>query len=273
MKEVVIMKITAKTTKEQLKKFLGANVAKVRRKDKDLFDRIAYADKMLKKDEGKVTKKDLMDLAKAVMQLLGDKVVDPETKTLKVVAENSTKKGVTETVVELPKKGAKSDTKNDTKKDSKKKLTKKTPKEEEVKNVKSVDTERSIQLAEMFPETLTVEDNKYKLASDIKTMDNLYDALMKEEEIVFAYYWTKRHLRQFPYYGGLLGQPKSFDHDLDLASCIYVADNKKVAYEVSLYTDALYANIPEDFKDEDGVRIANGIEFQIYRQVDTEEKK
>lgn len=264
------MKLTTKTTKEQLKKFLGANVSKVRRKDKDLFDQIAYADKMIKKDERKVTRKDLMDLAKAVIKLLGDKVVDPDAQSnLKVVAETSVKKKVstpkdevaTTVEVEVPKK--------DTKKKltSKKKAPKVDKKEEEVKPLKAIDSEKLSQLAEMFPKTVTVGDSKYKLAEDIKTMEDLYNALNNEEEIVFAYYWTKRHLRQFPYYGGLLGQPKSFDHDLDLATCIYVSDEQKVAYQVSMYTEALYAIIPSDFKDEDGVRIANGIEFQIYRAV------
>lgn len=48
------MKITTKTTKEQLKSFLGANAKAVKTADKDLFDQIAYADKMAKKDDSKV---------------------------------------------------------------------------------------------------------------------------------------------------------------------------------------------------------------------------
>ena len=67
------MKITAKTTKEQLKSFIGANVKAVKKQDKDLYDRIAYADQMAKKDDSKVTRKDLADLAKEVIERNGRK--------------------------------------------------------------------------------------------------------------------------------------------------------------------------------------------------------
>ena len=52
------MKITNKTTKEQLKNILGANAKAVKSQDKNLFDRIAYADKISKTDDSKVTRKD-----------------------------------------------------------------------------------------------------------------------------------------------------------------------------------------------------------------------
>ena len=119
----------------------------------------------------------------------------------------------------------------------------------------------------MFPKTIEVGDAKYELAEDIKTLEDLYEALNKDEEIVFAYYWTKRHLKQFDYFMGWLGQPKSFDNDLDLATAIYVSDEKKVSYQVSMYTEAVYTILPTDFEEVDGVRVAGGIEFQIYRAV------
>ena len=87
------MKITAKTTKEQLKTFLGMNASAVKEADKDLFDRLVYADKMLRKDESKVQRKDLVDLAKDVIKALGDKCVEP--KSMKVETP-------TETPVETP---------------------------------------------------------------------------------------------------------------------------------------------------------------------------
>ena len=90
------MKITTKTTKEQLKSFLGANAKAVKTADKDLFDQIAYADKMAKKDDSKVTRKDLVDLVKSVISLLGDKCVEPALAQEKAPAtpqaENSVKK-------------------------------------------------------------------------------------------------------------------------------------------------------------------------------------
>ena len=103
-------------------------------------------------------------------------------------------------------------------------------------------------------------------------MDDLYNAISNDEDIMFAYYWTKRHLKQFTYFGGWVGQPKSFDNDLDLATAIYISDEKKVAYQVSNYTEAIYTIIPTDLEvADDGIRYAGGIEFQIYRGVESEE--
>lgn len=278
------MKITTKTTKEQLKAILGANAKAVKSQDKDLYDRIAYASKVAKTDDSKVTRKDLVDLVKDTMKLLGDKLVEPalaqETPTLQPQAENSVKKlskGKSEAQAEMEaeaeavmkEEGIKVDDKKSAKKSlgSKKK---EAPKKDGVTVLNTnadTDSEKAVQLAKAFPKTLTVGDSKYELAEGINTLDDLYEALNKDEEIVFAYYWTKRHLKQFPYFSGWLGQPKSFDNDLDLATAIYVSDEKKVSYQVSMYTEAIYTILPTDFEEEDGVRIAGGIEYQIYRAV------
>lgn len=292
------MKITSKTTKQELKNILGANVKAVKEQNKELFDRIAYADKMAKTDDSKVTRKDLVDLVKEVMKVLGDNLVVPalaEENTLapvEPVAENSVKKlakgvskkqksmeeSVPEEVVESEKTAEETqetpaepvkEEKVD-KKSAKKSLGKKKeqPKKDGVTDLAPVtNSGKAVQLAQAFPKSLAVGDSKYELAEDIKTFDDLYNALANDEEIVFAYYWTKRHLKQFPYFGGWLGQPKSFDNDLDLATAIYVSDEKKVSYQVSMYTEAIYTILPTDFDVEDGVRIAGGIEYQIYRAV------
>lgn len=287
------MKITTKTTKEQLKSFLGANAKAVKTADKDLFDQIAYADKMAKKDDSKVTRKDLVDLVKSVISLLGDKCVEPALAQEKAPAtpqaENSVKKlakgvskkqetkedtsseesGESEKTAEETQEEAKTE-KVDNKSAKKSLGGKKKPatKKEGVTVLNTdADSEKAVQLAKAFPKTLEVGDSKYELAEDIKTLDDLYEALNKDEEIVFAYYWTKRHLKQFSYFGGWLGQPKSFDNDLDLATAIYVSDEKKVSYQVSMYTEAIYTILPTDFEETDGVRVAGGIEYQIYRAV------
>lgn len=272
------MKITTKTTKEQLKSFLGANAKAVKEQSKELFDRIVYADKMAKKDDSKVQRKDLVDLAKEVMQLLGDAVTEIATAQPTVVAENQTKKlakGIskkqeikTEEEVPASEETADEQAEVDTKKSAKKSSKgAKTPKKDGVTVLESSDNKKTVQMAKMFPQTLEVGEAKYELATDIKTMDDLYEALAKDEEIVFAYYWTKRHLKQFDYFSAWLGQPKSFDQDLDLATAIYVSEEKKVAYQISTYTEAIYTILPTDFEEEDGIRVAGGIEFQIYRAV------
>lgn len=285
------MKITTKTTKEQLKSFLGANAKAVKTADKDLFDQIAYADKMAKKDDSKVTRKDLVDLVKSVMTLLGDKCVEPalaQETPATPQAENSVKKlakgvskkqetkeetsseesGESEKTAEETQEEAKTEKVDD--KSAKKSLggkKKSATKKEGVTALEGSNSQKTVQMAKQFPQTIEVGDSKYELATDIKSMDDLYEALNKDEEIVFAYYWSRRHLRQFDYFVGCLGQPKSFDNDLDLATTIYVSDEKKVAYQVSMYTEAMYTVLPKDFEDEDGIRVSFGMEYQIYRAV------
>lgn len=287
------MKITAKTTKKELANVLGANALLVKTADKKLFEELSYASKMFKKDETKVTKKDLADLVRATIKSLGDKFIEPalaeekveEPKTAEKTeevkkAENSIKKlgksksapkteekteevesepseVAKETAKEEPKKSA---PKKDTKKgDSKKKLTKK----EEAKNEAEL-------LAEMeFPKELEVDGVKYELASDIKSMEDLYNAVNEEDApaIVFAFHWTKAQIKVFNYFGGQLPTPKSFPNDLDLATCIWASDSYVVAYAISMYTEANYCVLPEDFEEEDGVRYCQGIDYQLYREV------
>lgn len=297
-----MFKITTKTTKKELKDILGANAKAVKEQDTELFDRIAYADKVAKKDDSKVTRKDLVDLVKDTMKLLGDTLVVPalaeETpaepaKKEAPKVENSVKKsgkGLSKKQKSLEKEEvaeqeeATADTeeteqeevveeKVDDKKSAKKSLGSKKKEKAKKDGVTVLEgTEKTVQLAKMFPQTLEVkigdDDCKYELASDIKTMEDLYNALEQDEEIVIAYYWTKRHLRQFPYFNGWLGQPKSFENDLDLATVMYVSEELRVSYQVSANTEAVYTLLPEDFAEEDGIRISGGTEFQIYRRTE-----
>ena len=126
---MIMMKITTKTTKTDLVNFLGANAKAVKAKDESLFHSMAYASRMMKDDEKKVTRKDLMDLAKDVMRLLGDSVSEPSAEPQKVVAENSVKKKVVKknTSAETPKKET---PKEEPKKEVNKETPKKTPKKE-----------------------------------------------------------------------------------------------------------------------------------------------
>ena len=281
------MKITAKTTKEQLKHFLGANVRAVKEQSKELYDRIAYADKMSQKDDSKVQRKDLVDLAKEVIALLGSAVVEPvlaeeptvET-TVEPVAENSVKKlakGVskkqksmeyssnvdsetaeaTAEVTEVP-----------TAEPTEEKADKKTAKKSvgSKKATKKEDTS-SKEKDYSFPETFEVEGTKYTLAPDITSMEDLYKAVENDEDIVLAFLYTKKMLKEAPYFYNMLGTPKSFPHDLDLADTIYVSEEFKIAYLISKYTEGCYSVIPEDFEEVDGVRYAGTMIYQIYRAV------
>ena len=277
------MKITSKTTKQELANVLGANAKVVKEQDKNLYDQMAYTSDMMKKDEKKVTRRDLVDLVKDVMKALGDKFVEPalaqETPAPAVQpqAENAVKKltkGVSKKQEMKPAKEQpakdKSTEEQGAEKAPKKSLGKKSTTKKSKEGVTDLEpatsSDKAVQLAKMFPKEISVGDDIYELAEDIKNFDDLYNALEKDEEIVFAYYWTKRHLKQFPYFMGWLGQPKSFDNDLDLATAMYVSDEKKVAYQISMYTEAVYTILPTDFEEVDGVRVAGGIEYQIYRK-------
>ena len=275
------MKITSKTTKQELAEILGANAKIVKAQDKNLYDQVAYTSNMMKKDEKKVTRRDLVDLVKDVMKVLGDKFVEPalaqETPTVQPQAENAVKKltkGVSKKQEMKPAKEEpakdKSTEEQGAEKAPKKSLGKKSTTKKSKEGVTDLEpatsSDKAVQLAKMFPKEISVGDDTYELAEDIKNFDDLYNALEKDEEIVFAYYWTKRHLKQFPYFMGWLGQPKSFDNDLDLATAMYVSDEKKVAYQISMYTEAVYTILPTDFEEVDGVRVAGGIEYQIYRK-------
>ena len=277
------MKITSKTTKKELAEILGANAKVVKAQDKNLYDQVAYTSNMMKKDEKKVTRRDLVDLVKDVMKSLGDKFVEPVlaqgtlAPAVQPQAENAVKKltkGVSKKQEMKPTKEEpakdKSTEEQGAEKAPKKSLGKKSTTKKSKEGVTDLEpatsSDKAVQLAKMFPKEISVGDDTYELAEDIKTFDDLYDALEKDEDIVFAYYWTKRHLKQFDYFMGWLGQPKSFDNDLDLATAMYVSDEKKVAYQISMYTEAVYTILPTDFEEVDGVRVAGGIEYQIYRK-------
>lgn len=269
------MKITSKTTKEQLKQFLGANAKAVQAKDKDLFDQMAYADQMDKKDPSKVKRQDLVDLAKSVTKLLGDAVAEATTagSVLQPVAEASVKKltkGVSKKQEvgkneknSTPAKEEKAPAKEEAPKQESKPAAQK-PAPKKTGNIQP----KTVDLASAFPKTLDTEDGHFELAEDIKTMEDLHTALGNDEEIVFAYYWTKRHLKQFPYFGDWVGHPTEFKDDLDLCTTIYVSDEHKVSYQISMYTEAIYTILPTDFEVIEGVRTSGGIEYQIYRKVE-----
>ena len=285
------MKITSKTTMEQLKSFLGANAKAVQEKDKDLFEQMAYADTMLKKDPKKVKRQDLVDLAKQVMKLLGDTVAEAlaSGETLQPVAEASVKK-LTKGVSKKQEVGKNEKNSNEPeekapakvapKKPAAKGKTEEAPKQEETKTPAAKKPApakkggniqpKTVDMASAFPATLDTEDGHFELAEDIKTLEDLHKALEADEEIVFAYYWTKRHLKQFDYFGSWLGQPTQFENDLDLCTTIYVSDELKVSYQISMYTEAIYTILPTDFEEIEGVRTAGGIEYQIYRKVEEE---
>lgn len=264
------MKITRNTTVEQLKGFIGANVAEVKKQDKSLFDQISYTDKAMKKDPKSVKKADLVQIAKDIMTLLGDAVKEVATPvTLTPVAENSTKpvaklsaKGGAKKSADKTEDNKEPETKEPVAEKGEKKST--TGKKDEKKSIKKPVPE--VATASSFPETLTIGDESYELAHDITDMEKLHEASDNDEEIIFAFYWSKSQIKQFNYGSGLLPAPKDgFKDNLDLSTLLYVSDEKKVCFSLSMYTENLYQVMPDAFEEIEGVRYSMGIEYQIYR--------
>ena len=271
--------VVNKLTKEQLTVVLRENFTAVKRVSKEIAERISYTAKAYKADEKSVTKKDLLDLVKETMTALGDKFIlatDSMDVSVPVLAENSVKPSgkklskkskdtepETEEKAEEPKEEA---PKKPAKKGGKKKESAVTVANEEEENTPAV------LLAETFKDEIVLTDDdgesKYQIAHDIDSMEKLVEAFNNEETIVFAMYWSKRYLQQFPYFNGEFKAPKEFPLDLDIASCMYVSDDNVVAYAISLYTEGCYVFKPQDFKEYDGIRFSSGIEFQIYRLVE-----
>lgn len=154
-------------------------------------------------------------------------------------------------------------------------------KPEKVKS-SDVKSEKEIQLATMFPKTTEViledENGKYEQTfmlvkgERIKSMSDLAKITADGRfKVLIACYWTKRHLKQFPYFNGWLGQPKSFKNDLDMAQIIYTTE--KICYAISTTTDAIYNVLPNDLEEVDGIRFMNGMEFQFYAAPANGEKR
>lgn len=278
------MKITTKTNKEQLINTVKANESAV--KDKATKSVVKYTLKKYAENPKQVKRTDLVDLVKMLMKSLGKKFVEPALAEEKPKSETSLKK-TKDKVKKVLKEDEEAENEPEdedeekaektAKKSSGKKKTAKKSKKDQKKGVIALE-DKTIQMAECFPETIEVGDDTYEIVHDINTMEELHEAFEETNEdgdpvneFVFAFYWTKRHLRQFPYFDGYLGFPKAFPNDLDLASCIYVADSLKVAYCTSVGTDACYMILPKSLEEIDGIRVSHGIEYQIYRKIDEAE--
>ena len=265
--------VVNKMTKAQLKELLNNNFKAIKSsKNKALVDSLNYTSKAYKEDEKSVTKKDLLDLVKDAMSTLGEKFIleapTPVENSVKPSGKKLSKKSKTEEVEDTE------ETPEEPKETPKKTSKKKPVKKESAVSISNPEEENSpaILLAETFKEEIVLSDedgeSKYQIAHDIDSMEKLVEAFNNEETIVFAMYWSKRHLAQFPYFNGEFKAPKEFPLDLDIASCMYVSDDNVVAYAISLYTEGCYVFKPQDFKEYDGIRFSSGIEFQIYRLVE-----
>lgn len=273
------MKNISRATKNDIITFLEEKKEELKKSNSSLYERTLYALAMYRKSPTKVLKSDLIILLKEIERVakiefnFSPALVE---NSLKPVEKQEEKKVVV--VEEQKKKVLKKTTKKpvakEEKKDSSFKKKVKSIKDSLVKvlNKEEAKASEAILLADVFAEEITVNDDEentsvtYTIAHDIKDMKDLLNCIMNKENIVFAMYWSKRHLLQFPYFNGNFKAPEQFPYDLDFSTCFYVSDNLKCAYAMSMYSEGIYLFLPESITETNGLRFCNGIEYQIYRQ-------
>lgn len=223
----------------------------------------AKIDKALKSK--KTTLEDLKALMTSVVEL-GKKpapktVVEAEEKPKKKVTAKKTEKVASKT--EKPAKVEKKKTENKS-------------------QVQTVQTAGDITapLATIFPATITTQIDGEDVvltkakSNEFTSIQDIVEA-MDSKIIVFACYWTKRHIKEFNYALTFsVASPKSFKDDLDLCIAAWECPTIKRLFAMSLETEAVYyfeegSLTPiEDSNPYNGekyqIRVSNGMEFEIY---------
>lgn len=276
--------ITAKTNKKGLIEFIKESVNNI--KEENLLSRIQYTLKGVEKNEADVSKSDLYTLAKDIMSSIAPapqpvavenspkpklgkkKPVETKTETVEETAEEETEEETTEEVAPAPEKKTK-------------KVTSK--KKEEPAKVESTEglTKKDLPMAKIFPKEIDHESLGKLVACPDKyhTVQEIRKALEEGVNLIFACYWTKRHIKEFAY-----GQsyevpvPKGgFPHDLDTLQALYVCEGIDRIYALSTYTEAMFRFLEEDLvptecEANDGskfmMRYSAGLEFEIYEAVE-----
>ena len=279
--------INAKTTKKGLIEFIRESVKTV--KEEGLLSRINYTLKGVDKNEADVAKSDLYDLAKEIMSFmtpapqtvavenspkpkLGKKKVADETKTGATVDETVEEETEAETEEVAP-----APEKKPTKKVAPKKEKKEPAKVETADGL----TKKDLPMARIFPKEIDHESLGKLVACPDKyhSIKEIREAIEGDKNLIFACYWTKRHIKEFAYSQSYeVPVPKGgFPHDLDTLQALYVCEGIDRIYALSTYTEAMFRFIEEDLvptecEANDGskfmMRYSAGLEFEIYEVVE-----
>ena len=154
------------------------------------------------------------------------------------------------------------------------KKTKEAPKTVEQKVVpKQNISEKQIVIADMFHKELDTVIGHLKVNFDIKTIEDVRNAMESGKSLVFAFYWSKRHLKQYSnnYDSmGINGGKKftEFENDIDLAMPVYASERGAVIYAASVISEVPYVILPDHLEIVDGMRFNGGTEFNIYELVE-----
>lgn len=273
--------INAKTTKKGLIDFIRESVKAIT--EENLASRIQYTLKGVEKNEAGVSKSDLYDLAKEIMGFIAPA---PQP----VAMENSPKPKLGKKKSAEPVKEAETEVEADeeeTKKEAPapKKTVKKaaSKKKKDAPAVETTDglTTKDLPMARIFPKEIDHESLGKLVACPDKyhTVQEIREAIDSDKNLIFACYWTKRHIKEFAY-----GQtyevpvPKGgFPYDLDTLQALYVCEGIDRIYALSTYTEAMFRFMEEDLvptecEANDGskfmMRYSAGLEFEIYEVVD-----
>ena len=277
--------INAKTNKNGLIEFIRESAKSV--KDSNLASRIKYTLKGVNKDENAVAKSDLYDLAKEIMAVLTpasapavamENSPKPKIGKKSAPAEKEVKEVETETEeeAEAPAKEEKKAPKSKVKKPAKK----------EAPAVESTEglTKKDLPMAKIFPKEIDHESLGKLVACPDKyhTVAEVREALDNGVSLIFACYWTKRHIKECAYSLAYeVPVPKNgFPHDLDTLQALYVCEGIDRIYALSTYTEAMFRFIEDDLVptecetnegDKFMMRYSAGLEFEIYEVVEEAE--
>lgn len=258
------MEITTKTTKKEMVDFLRGTFKAVQKVNPELASEIENVGKAFNANEKKVSKDTLTKLVEQVIALnIQPKAENSLKKKPKKGDDDKKKTQQGEEQPENVEESAETANKDTEEVSSATETTKK-----EVAVPKNADKD----ILKMFKDELEIKDGdnvlKYTIAKDIKNIEDLSKAIQNNEQLAFLVKWTKKDLKQFQYFNGQLPAPKNFPSDLDITTPIYISEQSIVVYCVSLYTEASYCFLPQDFEEVDGIRYSAGMEYQIYRAVE-----
>ena len=257
------MKDLKKLTKKGLVEYLKTAEDKIK-DDSSLVDRIVYTLSKAGKDLKSILKADLLDLADEVQNTL-------EAQKIVGAVENSTKDEEEIDIKKVPKKEEEAKVKKAKAKVKKAKA--KVKKEEEAKEKEEIKAEpvkgnedKERELAKNFPPTVLVGEEEYSINFELKTLEDIVKAIESGTKVVFAFYWSKRLLKQFKYdiYGIYPKKIKEFPQDLDMAQLIYATREGTAMYLLSLYTDVMHIILEDELDIEDNMRFCNGVEYNVY---------
>ena len=282
--------ITGKSTKAELAQYIVQSMKQV--KDENLLSRISYTLKGVQKDEKSVAKSDLYELAKEIMGALTAPVVAPAPveNSPKPAPKLGKKKSAPVPVEDKP------EVKEEVKETAETELEKKAPakktgakapvkkQKEQKPKVETADqlVKGTLPLAKIFPKEIDHESLGKLIAcpDKYKTVQEIREALDNGTTLIFAAYWTKRHIKQMGY-AQMFNVPvpkDGFPYDLDTLQALYVCEGIDRIYALSTYTEAMFEFMAEDLvrtevEGNDGskffMRYSAGMEFEIYEAVET----